>query len=206
MISAKKKGGHAYSQSDNQIDTWLTSPELKNVIMKVIKWFFAWTTQGDLSIEVDDLYQEVTIRLFKFKHKFTWHQKDFLARASTVTRRICVDMYRKDKSPKSVLYKKNTRHSRDNGVSLFSFIPDHTDNKFTELQKKELNVVLRGAIDLLPNEQKEVVLLRHYGDMSFKEIAKVTRVSINTALWRMRYALISLRKNQKLMDYMNGIQ
>ena len=49
-------------------------------------------------------------------------------------------------------------------------------------------------VDSLPPEQREVVILRHYADMSFKEIASLTQVSINTALGRMRYALINMRK------------
>jgi RNA polymerase sigma-70 factor (ECF subfamily) len=49
-------------------------------------------------------------------------------------------------------------------------------------------------VDQLPPEQREVVILRHYADMSFKEIAQLTRVSINTALGRMRYALINIRR------------
>ena len=53
---------------------------------------------------------------------------------------------------------------------------------------------VRSLVDMLPPEQREVVILRHYADMSFKEIAKLTRVSINTALGRMRYALINIRK------------
>ncbi|MEM1121335.1 MAG: sigma factor-like helix-turn-helix DNA-binding protein, partial [Bacteroidota bacterium] len=53
---------------------------------------------------------------------------------------------------------------------------------------------IRSLVDQLPAEQREVVILRHYADMSFKEIAKLTRVSINTALGRMRYALINIRK------------
>eukprot|EP01026_Neomeris_dumetosa_P078419 TRINITY_DN8485_c0_g1_i1.p3 TRINITY_DN8485_c0_g1~~TRINITY_DN8485_c0_g1_i1.p3 ORF type:complete len:131 (+),score=3.94 TRINITY_DN8485_c0_g1_i1:60-452(+) len=53
---------------------------------------------------------------------------------------------------------------------------------------------VRKLVNMLPPEQREVVILRHYADMSFKEIAKLTRVSINTALGRMRYALINIRK------------
>ena len=49
-------------------------------------------------------------------------------------------------------------------------------------------------IDLLPEEQREVIVLRHYADMSFKEIAEITKCSINTALGRMRYGLINMRK------------
>jgi RNA polymerase sigma-70 factor (ECF subfamily) len=53
---------------------------------------------------------------------------------------------------------------------------------------------VRALVDNLPAEQREVVILRHYADLSFKEIAKLTKVSINTALGRMRYALINIRR------------
>ena len=60
--------------------------------------------------------------------------------------------------------------------------------------KNQTHEKVRMLIDLLPEEQREVVILRHYADMSFKEIAQLTSVSINTALGRMRYALINMRK------------
>ena len=60
--------------------------------------------------------------------------------------------------------------------------------------KEESNSRVRELIDLLPEEQREVVILRHYAELSFKEIAGITGVSINTALGRMRYALTNLRK------------
>jgi RNA polymerase sigma-70 factor (ECF subfamily) len=59
---------------------------------------------------------------------------------------------------------------------------------------------VRKLINFLPPEQKEVLLMRHYSDMSFKDIAELTDVSINTALGRMRYALINLRKMIKEKD------
>ena len=62
------------------------------------------------------------------------------------------------------------------------------------IMKSETHQKIRNLIDQLPPEQREVVILRHYADMSFKEIAQLTRVSINTALGRMRYALINIRK------------
>ena len=58
----------------------------------------------------------------------------------------------------------------------------------------QMHTKIRSLVDQLPAEQREVVILRHYADMSFKEIAALTRVSINTALGRMRYALINIRK------------
>jgi len=60
--------------------------------------------------------------------------------------------------------------------------------------KNQTYAKVRALIDELPAEQKEVVILRHYAEMSFKEISKLTDVSINTALGRMRYALINMRK------------
>jgi len=63
-----------------------------------------------------------------------------------------------------------------------------------ELIQDQIYADVRNLVDYLPEEQKEVILLRHYGDLSFKEIAEYTNVSINTALGRMRYALINLRR------------
>ncbi len=60
--------------------------------------------------------------------------------------------------------------------------------------KSQTHNKVRKLVDMLPDEQREVVILRHYADMSFKEIAALTNVSINTALGRMRYALINIRK------------
>ena len=58
----------------------------------------------------------------------------------------------------------------------------------------QISADIRSLVDLLPEEQREVVMLRYYSDLSFKEIAEQTGVSINTALGRMRYALINMRK------------
>ncbi|MDR1171873.1 MAG: sigma-70 family RNA polymerase sigma factor [Bacteroidales bacterium] len=71
-----------------------------------------------------------------------------------------------------------------------------------DMVQDQIYADVRNLIDYLPDEQKEVILLRHYGDLSFKEIAEYTDVSINTALGRMRYALINLRRLIKE----NGIQ
>ena len=60
--------------------------------------------------------------------------------------------------------------------------------------KRQIHHDIRKIITYLPDDQREVIILRHYADLSFKEIAEITGVSINTALGRMRYALINLRK------------
>ena len=77
---------------------------------------------------------------------------------------------------------------------IFSIIECKDDNMEGSIIKSQIHCKLREVIDQLPDEQREVVILRHYADMSFKEISQMTRVSINTSLGRMRYALINLRK------------
>jgi RNA polymerase sigma-70 factor (ECF subfamily) len=73
-------------------------------------------------------------------------------------------------------------------------IDSKDENMEQSLIKNQTHNKLKEIIEMLPDEQKEVIMLRHYADMSFKEISQVTRVSINTALGRMRYALINIRK------------
>jgi RNA polymerase sigma-70 factor (ECF subfamily) len=77
---------------------------------------------------------------------------------------------------------------------IFEIIKDEDPSIETELIKEQINMDLRVLIDELPDDQKEVIIMRLYKDMSFKEIADISNVSINTALGRMRYALINLRK------------
>lgn len=78
--------------------------------------------------------------------------------------------------------------------NIFSVIGDEKLNIEKQIIKDQIDSDLTLLIEELPNEQKEVLLMRIYKDMSFKEISENTGVSINTALGRMRYALINLRK------------
>ena len=77
---------------------------------------------------------------------------------------------------------------------IFDVLGSPDDNIEEATIKSQTYDKVRKLVDQLPPEQREVVILRHYADMSFKEIASLTRVSINTALGRMRYALINIRK------------
>ncbi len=83
------------------------------------------------------------------------------------------------------------------GVDIFSIMQFATSNPEKEYLRKESHEMVRRLIDRLPVEQKEVVILRHWSDLSFKEISDITKVSINTALGRMRYALINIRRMQE---------
>ena len=77
---------------------------------------------------------------------------------------------------------------------IFDILPLKQGNVEDRLIKDQIHSDVRRLIQYLPADQKEVLMLRHYSDLSFKEIAELTNVSINTALGRMRYALINLRK------------
>jgi len=79
-------------------------------------------------------------------------------------------------------------------TSIFDIIPDNTSSGKDAEETKQFKASIRAIVNDLPQDQKEVVIMRTYYDMSFKEIAEVTNVSINTSLGRMRYALINLKK------------
>jgi RNA polymerase sigma-70 factor (ECF subfamily) len=74
---------------------------------------------------------------------------------------------------------------------VLNFAEAGTDQK---IMKNQTQDKIRRMVDLLPEDQREVIILRNYANMSFKEIAELTNCSINTALGRMRYGLINLRK------------
>lgn len=82
----------------------------------------------------------------------------------------------------------------DEDYSIFDFVADPEDSSEIKIIKEQIDSDLRSLIDYLPEDQREVLYLRIFRDLSFKEIAEETNVSINTALGRMRYALINLRK------------
>lgn len=95
-------------------------------------------------------------------------------------------------------FRKIKKSNEIQGDSFESFVLNSkkyaADNVEEEIIKEQIRNDIRSLVDELPAEQKEVILLRHYGCLSFKEIAEQTGVSINTSLGRMRYALINLRK------------
>jgi RNA polymerase sigma-70 factor (ECF subfamily) len=78
--------------------------------------------------------------------------------------------------------------------SIFSVMSDDSPSIENKIISEQVEVDIKRLIDELPNDQKEVLMMRMYQDMSFKEISEITGVSINTSLGRMRYALLNLRK------------
>ncbi len=136
----------------------------------------------------EDIFQDTFIKVIKsLKNGKYQDNGKFLSWVVRIAHNLVIDHYRKEKQL-------NTCSNEDYSMNLFNS-PKFSEKTIEEqIIKEQVENEVRALIDLLPDDQKEVILLRHYGALSFKEIAEQTNVSINTALGRMRYALINLRK------------
>ena len=135
----------------------------------------------------EDIFQDVFIRVIDTVRggRYTEEGK-FLPWAMRIAHNLCVDHFRKVKRTPTI------RNSEDKDIfEVLSFADDSAE---TVMIKRQSHHRVREMLERLPEDQREVIILRHYADMSFKEIAAATNCSINTALGRMRYGLINLRK------------
>lgn len=136
----------------------------------------------------EDIFQETFIKVIKSLRKGRYMDKGmFLSWVMRIAHNLIIDHYRKLKHLK-------VTSADQSDTDLFNSRKFAEGNVEDKMVQNRIEQEVRQLINLLPDDQKEVILLRHYGDMSFKEIADLTNVSINTALGRMRYALINLRK------------
>jgi RNA polymerase sigma-70 factor (ECF subfamily) len=139
------------------------------------------------SEKANDIFQDVFIKIVDTLRKGKYnHEGKFLQWAMRISYNMCVDNFRRNK--------RRTKVSATETFDIFDVLESNDENMETTMIKSQMHQRVRKLVDQLPPEQKEVVILRHYADMSFKEISQLTRVSINTALGRMRYALINMRK------------
>jgi RNA polymerase sigma-70 factor (ECF subfamily) len=135
----------------------------------------------------EDLFQDVFIKIIDtLKNKRYTEEGKFLPWALRIAHNLCVDYFRKVKRTPTI----RTSDNQDI-FELVNVYEEGTDSKIIQGQSHER---VRKMLDMLPEEQREIIVLRHFANMSFKEIATITNCSINTALGRMRYGLINLRK------------
>ena len=135
----------------------------------------------------EDFFQEVFIKVIDTLRagKYTDEGK-FLPWAMRIAHTMCVDHFRKVKRTPTI------KTSDDKDIfEVLNFFEPGADQKMMANQSHDR---VRRLVDMLPEDQREVIILRHYADLSFKEISALTNCSINTALGRMRYGLINLRK------------
>ena len=135
----------------------------------------------------EDLIQEIFIKIIdNLKQKKYNEEGKFLPWALRISHNFCVDHFRKVKRTPTI----KTGDDQD----LFEIIK-HSDHPADyKMTRSQTHKNIQELVDLLPEEQREIIVLRHYANLSFKEIAQMTNCSINTALGRMRYGLINLRK------------
>ena len=135
----------------------------------------------------EDIFQDVFIRIIDTMRSGRYTEEGkFLPWAMRIAHNLCVDHFRKVKRTPTI----RTGENHDI-FEVLNFTEDSAEDK---MMKKQSHNRVKDMLDQLPEDQREVIILRHYADMSFKEIASVTNCSINTALGRMRYGLINLRK------------
>lgn len=172
---------HVYSEGNEEAVTILIERHRK----RIYDYIRMMVKDADLA---DDLFQETFIKVLKSlrEERYTDNGK-FVAWVMRIAHNQIIDHFRRQKQQNNV-------SNDDVGYDLLN------NKKFSDKTIEEhmisdqISNDIRRLVDFLPDEQREVVILRHYNDLSFKEIAEQTGVSINTALGRMRYALINLRK------------
>ncbi|MCQ2307991.1 MAG: sigma-70 family RNA polymerase sigma factor [Bacteroidales bacterium] len=139
----------------------------------------------------DDLFQDTFLKIIRTLKAGAYQEEGkFIQFAMRIAHNLIIDYYRKAKRLPMVDPTKDDYDLMDN-VRMSD--PSVEEKMVTE----QIYSDLRNMIEFLPDEQREVLQMRMYSDMSFKEIADATNVSINTALGRMRYAIINLRKMAK---------
>jgi RNA polymerase sigma-70 factor (ECF subfamily) len=156
---------------------------------RIFSYIFLITRNKALT---EDVFQDTFFKVIQTLKKGQYNEEGkFLPWILRIAKNLIIDHFRKIKKMPGIAYVINEEGEE---TSIFDIIPEpNTSTKDTEearLFKKQI----RTIVNELPAEQKEVVIMRTYYDMSFKEISEITNVSINTSLGRMRYALINLKK------------
>ncbi|WP_339705621.1 sigma-70 family RNA polymerase sigma factor [uncultured Kriegella sp.] len=135
----------------------------------------------------EDIFQDTFIKVIKTLKKGTYSEEGkFLPWVMRIAHNLIIDHFRRNK--------RMPKFEGSDDFNIFSVIGDDKLNAEKQIIKDQITEDLKHLIEELPEDQKEVLVMRIYKDMSFKEISENTGVSINTALGRMRYALINLRK------------
>ena len=182
----------ALEMSDNELVNRFIAGESKAVEelihrykKRVFTYIYFNVRNKDLA---EDLFQDTFIKVIKsFQDGKYQDNGSLLSWIMRIAHNLIIDYYRRNKQL-------NTCSNDDYEMDLFNSPRYSEENVEQVMVNDQIFDDVRRLVDKLPDDQKEIILLRHYGGLSFKEIAEQTNVSINTALGRMRYGLINLRK------------
>lgn len=132
----------------------------------------------------EDIFQDVFIKIINaFNEGHYLDNSRFIAWAVRIAHNCCISHFRKKTAAFALIY-------RDEIANAYSYVDSHEHRVIT----RETHASVQQLIDRLPEVQREALILRYYADLSFKEIAQTVNVGINTALGRVRYAIMNMRK------------
>ncbi|TDD98772.1 RNA polymerase sigma factor [Flavobacterium cellulosilyticum] len=151
---------------------------------KIFGFIYSKISDRDIS---NDIFQDTFIKVIKTLKSRAYNEEGkFLPWVMRIAHNLIIDHFRKNK--KMPMYRETEE------FSIFSIMSDDSLTIENQIIKDQVEIDVKKLIEELPADQKEVLMMRMYQDMSFKEISEITGVSINTALGRMRYALMNMRK------------
>ena len=151
---------------------------------KIFTSIYMFVKDNDLA---NDIFQETFIKIIDTIRSGRYNDEGkFLQWALRISYNLCVDLFRKNKRKPTI--------SGSDDFDIFDTVSIAEECEESKIIRNQTHDKIRQLVNFLPQEQREVIMLRHYADLSFKEISELTNVSINTALGRMRYALINIRK------------
>lgn len=170
----------AYRSGEQQVFKTL----LERHKQKVYNYIFSLVKDKALA---DDIFQDTFVKVINTLRGGAYHDEGkFIQWVMRIAHNLVIDHIRKNQKVRMV-------YSNDD-YNVFDVLDSAEQNCEDKMIKKQIYKDIRFLIKQLPKEQRRVLIMRHYADMSFKEIAEKTGVSINTALGRMRYALINIRR------------
>ncbi|NRT15671.1 RNA polymerase sigma-70 factor (ECF subfamily) [Flavobacterium sp. 28A] len=147
---------------------------------------FIYSKVADRDVS-NDIFQDTFIKVIKTLKSNSYNEEGkFLPWVMRIAHNLIIDHFRRNK--KMPLYRETEE------FSIFSIMSDNEPTIESKMISAQVEIDIRKLLEELPIDQKEVLIMRMYQDMSFKEISEITGVSINTSLGRMRYALLNLRK------------
>jgi len=139
----------------------------------------------------EDIFQETFVKIIRTLKMGNYNEEGkFLPWAMRISQNLVIDHFRKDSRMRMI----SESSSKNEDFNIFSVLKLEDENVEQSITRNELETQMVKLMDHLPESQKEIIMQRLFQDLSFKEIADMEGISINTALGRMRYALINLRK------------
>ncbi len=151
---------------------------------KIFGFIYSKISDRDIS---NDIFQDTFIKVIKTLKSNSYNEEGkFLPWVMRIAHNLIIDHFRRNK--KMPMFRETEE------FSIFSIMSDDSPTIENKIIREQVETDLKKLIQELPADQKEVLVMRMYQDMSFKEISEITGVSINTALGRMRYALMNMRK------------